>query len=434
MGKRRFSVGQLIVLGCVVVLVVFLITYTSVLSGGIKTDGGGVPTPRDPLLLVFTQLQWPPTDPSKPDAAAVSEWHVEGHHVFWFDTKSDSPVRVGLYNKNCKCTRVEVTVLPDDLKGKSDSELDGHADDPNLTWHVLDRDDTKGFFIPARAAGGVRLNWKGEKLGKEKLVAEVGSESGGTLGQLLSLTVSLDLVPSLLVTPEDNLKDSLPDNEVLVGTLRDGDVRSVNLLCWSQTRSNFSLKVVPPDEPCIQCGKPERLSKEQGAELAKRDGKEVACAYRVPVTVRERTPDGTQFELGRFRRHIQFVSDPGLDEADIAIGGTVRGDITVGNPDDRDMVQLGSFERGEGRTKTIPVTSPDARLELALDTVPDFLKVTLDEEKGQNQLGKVWTLTVTVPPDGMSGPTPPHTAIYLKTKGDRPRRIRVPVIGNAYVR
>jgi hypothetical protein len=434
MAKRRFSVSQLVILGCVVVALVFLVTYTSILSGSMKPPTGDPKPSAGVVLLQFPVTEWPPTDPSNPDAAEVSEWHVDGHHVFWFDTTGNDPVRVRLYNKNCKCTRVEVATFPEELKNVSPSERDKYRDDPKLTWQVLDRDDSKGVEIPAHSSGGVRLTWKGEKLGKEKLVAELATEAGSVPGPLIALNMSIDLVPALLVNPEDDLRDPLPDNEIVVDTLRAGDVRTVNVLCWSATRPNFSLKVEQPPDPCVRCGAPQRLTKEQCAELSKRDSKQVEAAYRIPVTVMERTPDGAQFELGRFRRHIHFTSDPGIDDTEVAIGGTVRGDITVGNPDDRDMVLLGSFERGDGRSKSIPVTTPDRDLELAIDQVPDFLKVTLEEEKGQMQLGKVWTLTVTVPPDGLSGPTPPHTAIYLKTKGKHPRRIRVPVIGNAYVR
>jgi hypothetical protein len=151
--------------------------------------------------------------------------------------------------------------------------------------------------------------------------------------------------------------------------------------------------------------------------------------------VRERTADGRQLDLGRFRRHVKFTTDAIQETGDTTISGIVRGDITVGTDKERDLVLLGSFERSQGTTKDVTLTTERAGLNLEVESKPEFLTAELREEQGLGLLGKTWTLSVTVPPDTtLSGPVPPHSYIVLKTKGGNPRRINIPVIGNAYVR
>ena len=439
MGKRRLSVTQVVVLGCVVVLVVFVGTYTSILIGG-----GGTPPPKGnpapqgpPAQLAFDDTKWP-LDLANPDAAAIWERHKKGRHDFWFENTGNAPVEVWLNTKNCKCTNVEIALLPDEMRGKVKAERDQFGAAAALEWHSLKQDDRKSFTVPPQKAGGVRLSWDSEKEARQSLVAELRTESGGVTGEPVSLRLGLDLVPAFVVTPEDNMKEGGRNADVPLGTIGSGDTRTVNLIAWSSTRDQFGLKVEPPEDPCVQCGKPVAVDKEECKNLAGQAEKPVLSAYRVPVTVSERTEDGTQFDMGRFRRLVKFTSDPGIDLVTVAITGIVHGEVTVGSAEDREVIDLQSFERHDGRSKTISLTTVDGKLELEVESYPDFLKAELKEvkpeEQGTGLLGKTWTLTVTVPPDGLAGPVPPHTSVVLKTRGDRPRRIHIPVIGNAYVR
>jgi hypothetical protein len=434
MGKRRLSVTQLILLGCVVVGVVFVATYASILVGPHppRQPGQLPPTPPGPQLA-FDETKWP-VDPEKPDASAIWEWQKEGRHVFWFENTGAVPVDVWLNNKNCKCTDVEIAPLPDEMQGKTKAERDTFADKTDLPWHSLKKDDTRAYTVPAHKAGGVRLSWKGNKQGKETLYAELRTDSGMAAGPLIRLDLSLDLVAPLQVTSEEGLQDRSFTTDVSVGALGPGDSRTVNLICLSSTRDSLAVKVKPPEDPCIRCGAPEALSKAECVKLAQEADRPVTCAYRVPMTVSERTEDGTQFDLGRFRRQVVVSSEPGIDPVTVVVTGIVHGDVAVGGSEDRELVDLGPFERHEGKTKDITLSTVNGKLELEVESTPDFLQAQLKEEKAEGLLGKTWTVTVTVPPDALAGPVPPYTAIILKTKGERPRRIRVPVIGTAYVR
>jgi hypothetical protein len=367
------------------------------------------------------------------------EWQVAGHQDFWFRNESDDPVQIRLDQKSCTCAQIGVCVLPEGLRGLKPNELDVRAQDMHLDWHALEPGDSNGVTVTAHAAGGVRLGWmnKEQRSGPQALTAELVTESRQTTGEPIELRVEVAFFDPVMVGLEDNLKDVLEpprDGELSVGTLLAGDARTVNLLCLSFTRTAFSVKPEPTDDPCVACAAPQKLAEEQCKKLSEQISIPILCAYRVPVTVRERTEDGKLLDLGRFRRHLKFTSDAAPQAVDAVIGGTVRGDITVGSGNERDLVLLGSFERSEGKTKEVSLTTERAALDLEVESKPEFLTVELREEKGLGLLGKTWTLAVTVPPDSLSGPVPPHSYIVLKTKGGKARRIFIPVTGNAYVR
>jgi hypothetical protein len=439
MGKRRLSVTQVLVLGVVVVLVVFAGTYISIRIGG----GGAVqpkvlqPPPAAPAQLTFAEKKWP-DDPANPDATAVWERHKKGHHNFWFDGTGDAPVEVWLNTKNCKCTDVEIGLLPEEMRNAGKDERERVAAKDGLEWHSIKLNETKGFTVPPHRAGGVRLTWDSEKEDKQTLVAELRTKSGEVTGEPVSLRLGLDMVPAFLVTPEDNMREGPHTADVSLGTIGAGDSRTVNLIAWSCTRDQFGLNVQPPEDPCVRCGKPMPLDTDECKKLATQAQKPVLSAYRVPVTVSERTEDGTQFDMGRFRRLVKFTGDPGTDLFTVTLIGTVQGEVTIGSAEDRGVIDLKSFERHNGISQSISLTAADGKLELEVENCPDFMKAELEEVKPGPQatglLGKTWTLKVTVPPDALAGAVPPHTSVVLKTKGDRPRRIHIPVIGIAYVR
>jgi hypothetical protein len=433
MGKRRLSITQVILLGCVVVVLVFGATYASMLIPATRQGPQQAPPPAASAQLAFDETRWP-VEPDKPEAATVYEIEKEGRHDFWFENTGAAEVSVRLNTKNCKCTNVEIALLPDEMRGKTKAERDAFAATTKLDWQSLKTDDSKPYPVPPHKAGGIRLTWNGKHLGRQGLNADFWTESGLVAGEPISLELSLNLVPPLEVTSEQGFEDRSVSKEASVGTLGTGDTRTVTLICWSSTRNEIGVKVQAPEDPCIRCGAPERLSAEECARLSKESGRPILCAYRVPVSVLERSEDGTQFDLGRFRRVVTVTGEPALGPVEMTITGIVHGEVTVGSPDDREVVDLKSFERHDGKSQPITLSTANGKLELEVESYPDFLQVQLKEEKAEGLLGKTWTLTVTVPPDALAGPVPPHTAIMLKTKGEHPRRLRVPVIGTAYVR
>jgi hypothetical protein len=443
MRTASVTIKQTVLLIGVVVVLVFLVTYaTTVLR---PTENTNIKTPSSAaagseMQLAFASaMMWPAPTSDKPEPLpAPWEWQAAGQHDFWFQNNRDDPVQVAVNAVGCaSCTRVELCVLPEDLKRMKPDQLDAHAQDPGLTWQVLSPQDSKGVTVPAHAAGGVRLHWqkKERASGPQTISAELETESHRSVGQSITLRVGLAFVDPVMIAAEENLKEASKGSEISVGALLAGDVKTVNLLCFSLTRSAFKVKAEAPADPCITCGTPEAFTAEECRSASSALPTPILCAYRVPVTVRERTDDGKQLDLGRFRRHVQFTSDAVSENGDAVLTGTVRGDIMVGTVErERDLLLLGSFERSVGTTKEITLTTEQANLNLEVESKPEFLTAELHEEKGAGVLGKTWTLSVTVPPDALDGSIPPHTYVVLKTKGAKPRRVNIPVIGLAYVR
>jgi hypothetical protein len=379
--------------------------------------GAGGPAPADaPARLQFRETIWP-HDPADPDARADCEWRRPGHHDFPFRCEGDGPVRVWLTSTGCACTRVEIGMET------------AAGDSP--TWQALSREDADGITLPARADGAVRLSWRGEELGPKRLTAELRNQAGEAEGTPITLEVPVNFVQPVRVAPEESLEEP-PDGEIKVGVLGPGTTRTVRLIAWSSTRDRFSLEPSPPADPHVRCGPPERLDSAECDRLGRAHATRVLCGYRVPVTVCERTADGQELDLGPFSGQLAFTSDPDIEPVGVPLGGSVRGPVTVGTDADGGEVALGTFERGAGKSGEMTLTTEETGLDVQVESVPDFVKVRLREEKPPGAAGRAWRLTVTVLPDSLIGPIPPHTAVLLRTTGAGSRRIRIPVTGSAY--
>jgi hypothetical protein len=422
------SLKQMIALVCVVVVLVFVVTYLGVV-GGIRP----VSTPQP--ILAQTQLAQD-GDVLGSNEPRELEWHKEASRIFWFRNDNPEPVKVWLHSKSCKCTHVDGCVLPEDWKALPAEEKEKRAGETNLSWQTLDRDEGPAFEVPANGPLGIRLNWKGQTLGPQLLKAELKTQHKGIDGAPINLEVPLIFVQAVRISPEENTKDATDATEVSVGTLLTGDVKTARLLFWSSTRNQFSLTGVTAEHPCVTFAKPEPLTKEECDTIGKRDGHPILAAYRVTVTVRESNEEGKRLDLGPFRKGIELTSDEGIDPLRAVLTGMVRGEISVGSMEDRDRVDFKSFEAGQEKTKEITLSTDRTGLDLEIEKVPDFLDVKLEpEELPAGTTGKSWRLRVTVLPNKVIGEFPRETStIVLKTKGDTPRRVGIPVVGNVFVK
>jgi hypothetical protein len=412
---RTVTVKQLLLAGCVLSLAVVGGVYAWLTRGGGRRDV--LPAAAGtPAQLVFRETVWP-HDPENPDAQAESEWRRPGHHDFPFRAEGNGPVRVWLQATGCACTKVELGI--------------GTAQDGTAPWHVLRPEDAEGISVPAQVAGAVRVSWRGEVLGPKRLTAELRTRSGESEGERVTLEVPLRFVRPVRLAPEDSLEEP-EDGEVRIGGLGAGETRTVRLIAWSSTREHFSLAPAAPTDPHVGWAAPEALDGAECERLARGHDTQVRCAYRISVTVRERTRHGEVLDLGPFSCQLRFASDADPEPVVITLAGMVSGPVMVGSDADGGMVALGSFQRSEGKTRELTLTAEEKTLELQVDSLPDFLKVQLRDEKAPR--GRAWRLTVTVPPDSLIGSIPPHTAVLLRTTGSEPRRIRIPVTGYAYLK
>ncbi len=446
MGSKTLSLPQVIGLIAVVVLLVFFVTLASLYLPGMFSPGGGGHKPDKgpaPQQLVWADPDDAGGPPPKPE---VMERGAPGYRNFWFRNDSDKEVLIRANNKGCRCTAVELcTELPPELAAKQ-TELDAHTDDPSIRWVTLEKE--KAVEIPPHARGGVRLRWRKETSESlETFWAEMGTESGGVPGTPRKLVAQVAFIPPLQVSVESNLREQLKENEKENVNVEPNGSQTVTFLIWSPTRAEFRLKAQPPalPHPCVVWGEPQKLTAEECDHLAQRDGlkdPKVRCAYRVPVTIHERTPDGRgQMALGPYRRSLTLTSDDDIDPVTVSVSGRVHGEISVLGSHGKGVIDLGQVRVGEPKSETIYLSSrvPGLKLEADPDWLknkPEFLQeVTLAEEEpaAAGVAEKRWRLTVIVSSDKPLGNLPrDESVIVLRTNGDPPRQLRIPVTGNVY--
>jgi hypothetical protein len=290
--------------------------------------------------------------------------------------------------------------------------------------------------VPPQGAGWVRLAWKDQEQGQKTLSAVLRTVCSVGNAPPFRLEVGALFSDPVLVWPEKK--------EVGVEDLRVGDDRPrvAWFTVYSSTRPRLTLEPEPESEqkahhPFVTCGKPVPVDAKECPGLEWQFKRAVTCAYRVPVTVRERTEDGREHDLGPFHTTVALKTDAQDEPLGLTVTGSVRGVVKVlGGGDDeahRDRITLGAFPRSSGISRTVTLeTAPD--VDVVLDTAPAFLKAELTPpEKGKDGLTR-WSLTVTLAANAVSGQfgrpqdALGDTSVYLKANG---RRVRVPVSGTA---
>ena len=382
------------------------------------------------LKLNFPVTKWA----WKAPADGQFEQRTAGFRDFWFQNDNSVPVKLGLKYKSCKCSNALACVLPSaEAKRYHGAASENESDATSkLNPQPLEIDDFKGVTVGPGDGGIVRLAWEDKKEKQatprdELLVVEVWTQAvDGGPKTVNRLELPVTFVPALRVDKEqESLKDDL--------TLR--DEKTVEFICWSSTRSKFSLAAKERSEdPCISCSCTP-LSDQERKDLADSTRSHVLCGYKVAVTVRERLSDQIQMELGPFVRRIELTSDTDADPSTVLVGGVVRGDVTVGTDEDKGRISLGLFPSKHGVTKTVKLTSHRPGLELKVDKVEpesahlrvkSLKKVSASPAGGRTE----WELCIEVPPGSPSGALD-HTAVRLTIPGNPPRQIRIPVVGSA---
>src|SRR5262249_322850 len=117
----------------VVVVLVFGVTYTSMLLGN-------RPGTSDGLIKTGVVHVVQDTDPLASTEPRELEWHKEANQTFYFHNDNTDPVNVWLHRKSCKCTRVDAAVIPEELKALSADANAKGTWDANLSWQTLEGD------------------------------------------------------------------------------------------------------------------------------------------------------------------------------------------------------------------------------------------------------------------------------------------------------
>jgi hypothetical protein len=433
--------------------------------------GGKDPIDAGPVVPLVFHSQFPHWDPMRQDYGAEFENGTRGHHhCYLFDNRNDSPVEVGLLEKTCACSRIDLCLLSagqaaavraslrtrDQLQaaaafpgsaGQSGlyhlfnlaaggNDGCGDLESQGLSWQRMIEDSKhrqQRVVVPARSAGLVRLRWDGDRRRDERLLlqAHLWTQIQGrprsvkvvTLGALVAYVPPVRTYPAALTIDE---WDS-------------AGVGRAEFRCWSSTRLAFSLLAREGDgDACVET----KLTPLTGSEcrqlervVPKDKPTQVLSGYRVQVTVYQ-AKGSSQLERGHFERWIHLASAGVPDISPVRLRGVIRdSDVEVGAAADLGMINLGNFRAAVGKRGMIFLrTGAGVKLSPHFAKKPDFLEVVLKEVESGGANGPTeWQLRVEVPPN------PPRTwpsdsAIILETKQEdgKTRRIRIPVQANPY--
>jgi hypothetical protein len=436
---------------------VFVITFALNYVGNARTPDTNVKE-RDDLQLTFPVTQAPPGQM----AALGTEVNKPDWYDYWFRNDNDRAVRVGLRSKNCKCSSVELYLLPADWQSRLPAGFDAanaaalgagpaaaarQALAPARLAEQLKPIHLEQMAegeVPPGGQGWVRLKWSGERPGLQEINAVVWSDNKED-GPTVTLSARVLYHAAAQASP------AVDAGKLNVRQLEQAGAVTLNVYCWSATRP-FRLEAAadtvrggnPKSDPFV-VGAPVPLSAAEVAKLEKQEHElpgSVRCAWRVPVTLRAVSEDeSTPFELGLFHRWVKLTSpDEGVEPMRVPVTGRVVGDVTV--PGEETSIAFGNFAHSRGtpfRAVTLESDTPGMELKLEEGRLPKYLEARLPAKPNVSASGhRTWRLEVRVRPGAARGrfprqedPAYADSAVYVQTAGKTPRSIRIPVTGTA---
>ncbi len=444
--KSSQWISAVVVLALVVFGITFFRNYTMIDTPAPEKPKTPAPVEENTKEVVFADTLFPPDTKDGP-APLAYELHRQGIHDFWFENPNKETVTIGLNRKTCKCTTVELFVLNDQWKARR-SELE-HAAPEDKIWNELqaalppthlEKNEEVGK-VPPGATGFVRLTWKGERAGAQNLQAELWQ--GKLDGPTQRLELRLYFVNPLNLDTAEQTTYQLTESDL---------PKTVTYNCFSVTRKDFKIKVVPANSRWTPEEDPftittTLLTQEELDKLSERVIKDAPLkaqyGYRIDVTLQPQGKDAkTPIEMGVFGRRFEVHSDdPGMEPTRFLIVGQLTGPVMVGLADDRGMVTFNGFASDRGSQKVLPLQSDVKNLKLEIDPehTAKFLEVKLDDHRTFPNGRQTWKLNVRVPPGKVHGSFPRQddpiyrdSAVYVKMiDGNQIRSLRIPVQGEA---
>lgn len=446
------------------------ITFVSVYLGSGTRDGSDrLPLEEQPTLSFPIKAF-----PQEGEPALVTEVRQPGHQDFWFDNDSGQDLAVGLNEKGCTCSEVEIAVAPSSwIKHALDRmavlqaiRMQLHSL-PGLTmlaavntrnplfpelpenearYAMLTKDNS--FTVPAGAIGRVRLSWQQPAPKPLHTFADLWiGQQGGSVNARLDTRV-------LVVDPVVLAYKELALPAVTTRQLENLEKQKTGerdwIVCGSMTRKRFHVQAelvhegIKPESDPLEVGEPIPLNDEDLRKLAKEFGDKlpiILSGYKIPVILKAQAKDGTPAEWGHFTRFIRMTTEEGSEPALVQVTGQVLGEVSIGEAGKvRGAVDLGPFSRNRGTNRTVILQTDEKNLELELDTsrMPEYLKASLSKPQVTGRGHRSWILRVEVPPGAASGEFPRgndplyrDSSVYVKTKEKQPHSLRIPVIGTA---
>lgn len=392
-----------------------------------KAETVVAPTPKSSSVIKFaiTKAIW---DKEDEEYALEQEKGTEGHFDFPFENVASEPGEVGLQRTSCDCTHLEVCLVSDAEWEPYRQELVKNpqtAKAGNWTWHKLASNESRGFEVPGRAKGFIRVGWHGRKDSgsRLRLSIDVWHQPGGNARyrSFENLVVPIVIAAPMMYKPA----------RANIGNLGPRDSAVADFTLWSATRESPDFKLNDSADPLFR-QEATPFTKEECADLEKqfRKGGEntrVRSAFHLKVTVHEQAA-GKQLDQGPFIHTLSYLLDGDRITGPI-IQGSVKGEIVVGNAEDRGKVDLKIFRGKEGATREIALWTDDKMVLQPESQSPPTLQVKLTKAEASGKRTK-WRLEVTVPPGTHFGPFTEENVIILRTQSDPPRFIRIPLVGS----
>jgi hypothetical protein len=404
------------------------------------------------------------------------EQGAKGWQDYYFLNSTPSEVKVGLNRTTCKCSAVEVHVVPGDgrkwagayaealfMAGFSEplaAPLSVLATRAALLAmsHNAEVTELKGrsvsASVPPGAAGWVRLRWNAERAPGTSLEATLWFDHPRGLTSSLHL-VALTFDPVIA-------RQAIPLGALSAEELKKGV--KFDIFCMSPLRTSFSIEAEvvrrgPASADTLTLGTPRRLSQKELREVIDDLERQVPdpkrplnskpplplCGYLIPATLSALAPDGkTPLEIGPFTRRVLLRCPdlPGNPEPlAVLITGRARGVVEIGSDEGGGEGSFGEFPRKRGRKITINLstTEPDLKLTFDRSRTPEYLDAKLPDAPIQVGGRKTWEVRLEVKPGMAVGQFPRQddplyedAAVYFKAEvGKTPHVIRVAVSGTA---
>jgi hypothetical protein len=440
------------------------ISFVKVYLGGRGSGGEGNFVVETPPSLTFPVK----VVPQPGEKVLTTEVRQSGHYDFWFANTSGQDLAVGLNEKGCTCSEVELALAPPSwhkhllviagqeplgrgwsgltLMAAARQQLEEDAGDGEAGQAmVLTKENS--MVVPNGAIGRVRLSWRQNEVKPLRTFADVWM--GNRAGANARLEAAVRIAAPLEVSKDFSIP--AVDTRDLEKSQR--GLRSW-IVCWSLTRSSFDLKAemlrsrLTEDSDAVQVGQPVPFNAADYARIEKLESMQMMTArsgYKIPVYVQAKAKDGTPIEWGFFSRLVQLSSsDPTIEPVQVTVTGEVNGDVSIGSGKEAGAINLGSFFRKSGTQREVVLQTDNRAIDLVLDDAHrlDYLRPSLSKAQETSSGHRLWKLRVEVPPGTADGDFPRRdnpdyrdSAIYVKTvdrKSGKPlRSIRIPVRGVA---
>jgi len=388
--------------------------------------------------IFYSHWEKPPEKPidKDPDFPVVYvreyERGEEGKYWYPFQNLTDHAVTLGLGFTSCDCSRLEAALISEteylQIKKQLGEDFNPDlAENPAWQWQPLKVTEVDGFDVPPGGHGLLRMSWTARK------------EPGSTLNLKAMLWArsskvakrqGIDVMASAVVRRPLEVRGDKYD----IGELGPSEKSTAAFTLWSATRDEVEVKLGSKNalfEPAVRPLTEKEIKKLEDDLRGDRVAAHIRCGYRVTVTVHEQKGE-QQMPQGPLYHPLDINVVGGVGDAPrLLVYGVVRGDVQVGSPEDRGRVQLKSFRAADGIRKQV-VLWTDRSVTLEYDQhAPGGVEVKLAKDAKPAAAKTRWLLDVYVPPNAHVGPFEDEHAIILRTKANPPRRVRIPIVGNA---